>query len=71
MAIPAAMGGGVASSLGCVGNRVYTGVSDDEFYCAVSGAEAPAVVEALATIVTANDTLASYHHDRRAALERP
>src|SRR6185503_12874664 len=32
MAIPAALGSGVASSLGCVGNRIYTGVADDEFY---------------------------------------
>ena len=32
MAIPAALSGGVASSLGCIGNRVYTGIADDQFY---------------------------------------
>src|SRR5687767_7016242 len=32
MAIPAALSSGVASSLGCVGNRVYTGLADDELY---------------------------------------
>src|SRR5262245_21670550 len=32
MAIPAALTSGLTSSLGCVGNRIYTGIADDEFY---------------------------------------
>ena len=68
MAVPAARSGGVASSLGCIGNRVYTDVADDEFYSVIAGADLDGVAEALATIVSANQTLAAYHGERRAAL---
>lgn len=68
MAIPAALPGGVASSLGCIGNRVYTGVSDDEFYVVVSGSDLKAIAGELDTIVSANTQLSEYHQARRAAL---
>jgi uncharacterized protein (DUF169 family) len=68
MAIPAAMTGGLASSLGCVGNRIYTGVSDDEFYVVVATPTLPAIVEQLSTIVSANEALTDYHTNRRATL---
>jgi uncharacterized protein (DUF169 family) len=68
MAIPAAMVGSLASSLGCVGNRVYTGVSDDEYYTVIAGRELAQVVEQLTTVVSANATLAEYHRGRRATL---
>ncbi len=68
MAIPAALPGGVASSLGCIGNRVYTDVADDEFYSVIGGAGLDGVVAALATIVSANQTLAAYHRERLAGL---
>jgi uncharacterized protein (DUF169 family) len=68
MAIPAALPGGVSSSLGCVGNRVYTGVADDEFYTVIAGKDLAAVVDQMATIASANNTLAAYHQGRRATL---
>jgi uncharacterized protein (DUF169 family) len=68
MGIPAALGGGIASSLGCVGNRVYTGVADDEFYTVIAGADLAVVVDELATIMTANVTLAEFHTGRLATL---
>jgi uncharacterized protein (DUF169 family) len=71
MAVPAALSGGVASSLGCIGNRVYTDVADDEFYSVVGGSDLDRVTDALATILSANQTLAAYHRERRDALERP
>ena len=58
MAVPAALSGGVASSLGCIGNRVYTDVGDDEFYSVIAGADLDRVSDALATILSANQTLA-------------
>jgi uncharacterized protein (DUF169 family) len=70
MAVPAALAGGVASSLGCIGNRVYTDVADDEFYSVIAGADLVRVAEALATIVSANQTLAAYHRERRESLDR-
>lgn len=66
MAIPAAVGSGsVVSSLGCVGNRVYTGLGDDAFYTVVSGGVLESIVVQLGTIVAANATLAAYHAARR------
>jgi uncharacterized protein (DUF169 family) len=68
MAIPAALSGSVASSLGCVGNRIYTGAADDEYYTVIAGRDLPLVVDQIATVVSANGTLADYHRQRRATL---
>ena len=68
MAIPAALSGGVASSLGCIGNRIYTGVPDDHFYTVVSGSDLDVIAAELETIVLANARLAEYHQMRRATL---
>jgi uncharacterized protein (DUF169 family) len=63
--IPAAMQGGhVTTSLGCIGNRVYTGLGDDEFYAAIPGPTLAVLVDKLATIVTANRELESFHRTR-------
>jgi uncharacterized protein (DUF169 family) len=68
MAIPAALSGGVASSLGCIGNRVYTGIADDQFYTVIAGSDLDVIAQELETIVTANAKLAEYHQGRRAIL---
>src|SRR5687767_2625333 len=47
MSIPAAMSSGLASSLGCVGNRIYTGISDEEFYSVIAGKDLASVVAQL------------------------
>ena len=67
-ALPQAMktGQGVAS-LGCIGNRVYTGRGDDEMYFALPGSQVKAVTEKLATIVHANSELEKYHRARCSA----
>ncbi len=64
-ALPAAMqaGHGVAS-LGCIGNRVYTGLGDGEMYYALPGAHLAAVLDKLAMIVDANRELKKYHQSR-------
>jgi uncharacterized protein (DUF169 family) len=63
--IPAAMQGGyVTTSVGCIGNRVYTGLGDDEFYAAIPGSKLAALVDKLATIVTANRELERFHRTR-------
>lgn len=68
MAIPAALSAGVASSLGCVGARVYTGLTDDEFYTVIAGKDLESVVAQLDTITLANVALRDYHTRRRASL---
>jgi uncharacterized protein (DUF169 family) len=58
------------ASLGCIGNRVYTGLADDELYFALPGARLGAVVEKLATLVEANRELESYHRAKMASSTR-
>lgn len=68
MAIPAAMANGAVASSGCIGNRVYTGVGDDEFYITLRGETLERVADQIATIESANQTLTAYHQERRGAL---
>jgi uncharacterized protein (DUF169 family) len=68
MAIPAALASGMVASSGCVGNRVYTGIGDDEMYVAIPGRDILRVAEAVPTVTAANARLAEYHRERRAQL---
>jgi uncharacterized protein (DUF169 family) len=68
MALPAALAHGVLASTGCVGNRVYTDLGDDELYVAVPGQALAPLMAELGTISTANATLREYHRQRRKAL---
>ena len=64
-AIPEVLRSGrCVSSLGCIGNRVYTDLGDDEFYFAVPGRHVGAVVEKLVVIRRANDELERFHRAR-------
>lgn len=66
--VPAAMESGkVATSLGCIGNRVYTGLPDGEFYVAVPGASLGALLEAVRSIAVANRELEQFHQSRCAS----
>jgi uncharacterized protein (DUF169 family) len=58
---------GVAS-VGCIGNRVYTGLGDDELYIAVPGAKVNRMLEKLESILTANRELEKFHRQRATAL---
>jgi uncharacterized protein (DUF169 family) len=68
MALPAALEKGTVSSLGCIGNRVYTGVGEDELYVAVPGKDLETVGAELGVIVSANRALEEYARGRRAQL---
>jgi uncharacterized protein (DUF169 family) len=68
MALPAAMASGVVVSAGCVGNRVYTDVGEDELYAVVPGKDLGRLADALDEITAANATLADYHQQRRQQL---
>ncbi|HEU4388982.1 MAG TPA: DUF169 domain-containing protein [Blastocatellia bacterium] len=62
----AAQQGQFAGSLGCVGNRVYTALADDEFYFAIPGSRLEEVVGKLRTILEANKELEKFHRSRQA-----
>ena len=68
MAIPAAIASGMASSLGCVGNRIYTALGDEEFYTVVRADRLETIAGEIATITAANVMLTQYHRERRSTL---
>ena len=68
MALPAALAGGVVSSTGCVGNRVYTDLGEDELYVVIPGKDLATIAEQVRTIAAANATLLDYHRGRRESL---
>lgn len=57
--------GGVAFSLGCRGNRLYTGVPDDELYVSIPGDHWEEVALRLEEIVQANARMAEFYEARR------
>jgi uncharacterized protein (DUF169 family) len=52
------------ASVGCIGNRVYTGLGDDEMYLTIPGESAGSVIDKLATVLNANRALESFHRER-------
>jgi uncharacterized protein (DUF169 family) len=63
--IPATIESGQAvPSVGCIGNRVYTALGDDELYFAIPGSRVADLTKELEKIVSANSTLQSFHKER-------
>jgi uncharacterized protein (DUF169 family) len=57
MALPASLQAGSILSLGCMGNRVYTGLGEDEMYFVVRGADLAALIDALSVITGATGAI--------------
>jgi uncharacterized protein (DUF169 family) len=68
MAVPAALAKGIVTSAGCIGNRVYTDIGEDEMYVVLRGSDLEPVLDALQTIVSANEKLKEYHTIRRSQI---
>lgn len=68
MALPAATTQGSVMSTGCIGNRVYTGLGEDELYLMIPGSRLVEVAEQAAVIANANQALEQYHTQRRLTL---
>ena len=68
MALPAALAHGTVTSLGCIGNRVYTGLGADEIYVVVPGAKLESVSEQLGVIASANAALEELARGKQASL---
>jgi uncharacterized protein (DUF169 family) len=54
-----------AISLGCMGNRTYTGLPASEMYLCVPGAKWEAVVAEMATVLAANRAIGNYNRERQ------
>lgn len=70
MALPAALAQGAVTSSGCIGNRVYTDIGEDELYIVLRGSDLARIAEEIDTIHAANETLSGYHEERRRTLRR-
>ncbi len=68
MARPASLQHGAILSLGCMGNRVYAGLGEDEMYFVLRGKDLAAVADSLTIITSANSTLNDYAKGRRSQL---
>ena len=68
MALPASLQAGSILSLGCMGNRVYTGLGEDVMYFVVRCADLAALADALNVITGANQALRDYAEARRGEL---
>jgi uncharacterized protein (DUF169 family) len=56
--------GSVTPSFGCIGNRVYTGLTDSDLYFAIPGGKVAALTAELEKIVAANVALEAFHQAR-------
>ena len=68
MALPASLQFGAIASLGCIGNRVYTGLGEEEMYVVLRGRDLASVAEALHVIGGANAALRDYARGRQEQL---
>ncbi len=67
--IPVAIQRGQATiSLGCIGNRVYNEVADDQLYVALPAQRMNEVIKHLETVVEANRQLERFHRERLASV---
>jgi uncharacterized protein (DUF169 family) len=68
--LPLTVKSGLASaSFGCKGNRIHSGLPDAEMYVAIPAAKWAEVKRALADKCRANDAMAAYYVEHRAAVE--
>jgi uncharacterized protein (DUF169 family) len=70
MALPATLANGTATSTGCIGNRVYTGLAEGELYITLRATDLERVAAEIDTILSANQTLTTFHQERQASLTR-
>jgi uncharacterized protein (DUF169 family) len=68
MALPASLQHGAILSLGCIGNRTYTGLGEDQMYFVLRGKDLAAVADALDVVIGANAALGDYAKGRRETL---
>ena len=68
MALPAALARGAVTSAGCIGNRVYTDIGEDDLYVVLRGTDLERIAAEIPVIRSANETLTGYHRERRQSL---
>lgn len=70
--LPLVMNGGTSAlSLGCKGNRTFTGLPEEEMYLAIPGNQWAALVAHLESVQTANATMQDYYNARKVQFSAP
>jgi len=72
MALPSALGHcGMITSAGCIGNRVYNDLGDDELYVIIPGRVLQKITDEVRAIAESTATRINYHKGRRRSLRTP
>jgi uncharacterized protein (DUF169 family) len=71
MSLPTALTQGMVTSAGCLGNRIYTGLGEDELYIIIPGRFLQKIADAVLAIAESHSKIEEYHHERRKTLRTP
>lgn len=71
MSLPTALGQEMVTSAGCLGNRVYTGLDEDELYVLIPGKILGRIAASVDGIAEVNSKITEYHRERRRSLGTP
>ncbi len=71
MSIPSVLAQEMVTSAGCLGNRIYTGLDEDELYVIVPGKILARIANSVKSIAEANAKIVEYHRERRRSLTIP
>lgn len=68
MSLTTALGQGMVTSAGCLGNRIYADLGDDELYVLVAGRFLGRIADAVQYIAESSRKLKQFHRERRRGL---
>jgi len=68
MAMPAALTRGMVTSAGCLGNRVYTDLAEDELYVLLPGRALRRLADEIQTIAESNEKMTESYRARRKSM---
>ena len=71
MSLPSVMNQGMVTSAGCLGNRVYTDLGEDDLYVLVPGRFLQKIADEVRSIAESNSKIADYHRGRRKSFRTP
>jgi uncharacterized protein (DUF169 family) len=71
MSLPTALTQGMVTSAGCLGNRVYTELAEDELYVLIPGRALQKIADQIQSIAQANAEISEHHRVRRRNLRTP
>ena len=68
MSLPSVLAQEMVTSAGCLGNRIYSGLSEDELYVIVPGKLLERVADSVRGIAKVNAKMTEYYRERRRSL---